>query len=203
MNHLIGHIRALHLRLEPGSWALIGGIAVSLRVQPRFTSDIDVAVIVNDDPTAEALVMRLSGLGYRAVAVVEQKATGRLSTVRLLPPGEGENGAVADLLFASSGIEAELVRAAEHLKILPDLIVPVARIGHLIALKALARDDRTRPQDWVDLVHLLAEATPEDLALAREGARLIVERGYHRGRELEAELEVLIGELAGPRGPAV
>lgn len=42
-----------------------------------------------------------------------------------------------DLLFASSGIEHEIVAAADPLEVLPDLTVPVARTGHLIALKPL------------------------------------------------------------------
>jgi hypothetical protein len=36
--------------------------------------------------------------------------------------------------------------------------VPVARIGHLMALKVLARDDRRRPQDFDDLRALRREA---------------------------------------------
>lgn len=48
---------------------------------------------------------------------------------------------VVDVLFASSGIEPELVRAAEPIEVLPSLTVPVARTGHLIAVKLLARDD--------------------------------------------------------------
>lgn len=56
-----------------------------------------------------------------------------------------------DVLFASSGIESEVVGSAELLEVLPGLTVPVARIGHLIALKVLSRDDRDRHQDIADL----------------------------------------------------
>ncbi|MGH8938524.1 MAG: nucleotidyl transferase AbiEii/AbiGii toxin family protein, partial [Actinomycetes bacterium] len=44
----------LHIR-----WALVGGFAVSVRTEPRFTRDIDVAVLVDDDPGAERLVRSL------------------------------------------------------------------------------------------------------------------------------------------------
>lgn len=30
-------------------WALVGGFAVSARTEPRFTRDVDVAVLVEDD----------------------------------------------------------------------------------------------------------------------------------------------------------
>ncbi|MGH7277846.1 MAG: hypothetical protein ACREJG_04085 [Candidatus Rokuibacteriota bacterium] len=94
-----------------------------------------------------------------------------------------------DALFASSGIEAEVVTAADALDVLPGLRAPVATSGHLIALKVLARDDRMRPQDRVDLVALVAAATPADLAQAREALALIEQRGFHRGKNLAAELE--------------
>src|SRR5258708_1556904 len=125
---------------------------------------------------AEELVFELKSRGYQTIPAIEQEAVGRLSTVRLLPPGEGKAGVVIDLLFASSGIEPEIVRAAEKLEIVAGLVAPVARTGHLMALKVLARDDRSRPQDLDDLRALLAEASPEDLADARAALHLIEAR---------------------------
>jgi len=100
---------------------------------------------------------------------------------------------IVDLLFASSGIEPEITRAAEVLEIVPGLHAPVATLGHLMALKVLARDDRLRPQDFDDLRALLLEAGPGDLDDARSALRLIKERGYQRSRELLPELEKLVG----------
>jgi hypothetical protein len=54
---------------------------------------------------------RLTLRGYRAVATVEQKAVNRLATVRMIAPA----GAKVDLLFATSGLEPELVGRAESL----------------------------------------------------------------------------------------
>ena len=101
-----------------------------------------------------------------------------------------------DLLFASSGIEAELASAAEEIELVPGLSVPVARTGHLIALKALARNDRDRPQDLDDLRALLREAAAADLDEAREAVRLIEERGFARRRKLSEELEELLAKEA-------
>jgi hypothetical protein len=135
--------------------ALVGGLAVSARSEPRLTRDADLAVLVADDRDAEALVRDLQARGWRVVAAIEQSVAGRLATVRLALAGEDVRGAVVDLLFASSGIEPEVVAAADWIEVVPGFTVPVARLGHLIALKVLARDDRTRPQDRVDLAALL------------------------------------------------
>src|SRR5262249_58519021 len=140
--------------------------------------DLDVAVAVPDDLAAEKLTRSLMAEGYGLLAAVELDASGRLATVRLVSSGLTSEMLV-DLLFASSGIEPEIVAAAERLEVLPGLTVPVAQVGHLIAMKLLARDDQTRPLDLADLRALLQVATPEDLALTREAIELITERGFN------------------------
>lgn len=173
-------------------WCVIGGLAVSARTEPRFTRDVDVAVAVPGDPDAESVVHRLIQRGYRTLGVIEQQAVGRLATVRLVPPLGGEEGVVADLLFASSGIEDEVTAAAERLELFPRVVVPVATIGHLLALKVLSFDDERRPQDRVDIVALLREAGPDELARARTAVDLIVARGAHRGRDLRSLFDGLV-----------
>jgi hypothetical protein len=98
---------------------------------------------VPDDRTAEDTVHGLAADGYQVLSSVEQDAVGRLATIRLASPVASE--VVVDVLFASSGVEREIVQAAEMLEILPGLSVPVARTGHLIAVKLLARNDDSRP----------------------------------------------------------
>jgi alkylhydroperoxidase family enzyme len=169
-------------------WALVGGFAVSARAEPRFTRDIDVAVMVDDDLDGERLVRLLLASRYRPLASVEQDETGRLATVRLgCPLGDGD--VVVDLLFASSGIEPEITRAAEVTEVVPGLSLPIATTGHLIALKLLARDDQARPQDLADLRALRAVATAADLGAARAAVGLITARGFDRGRDLTAALK--------------
>lgn len=171
--------------------ALVGGLAVAVRSEPRFTRDADLAVSVTDDRDAEALVRELQAVGYRVTTLVEQEATRRLATVRLIPPGGREPGVVVDLLFASSGIEREIVAGAELVEVMSGLSVPVALAGHLIALKILARDDEHRPQDHVDLVALRAAADASAWDLARSSLALVTERGFDRGRDLAAALDQL------------
>lgn len=96
------------LRSVDRSWALVGGLAVSVRGEVRFTRDVDLAVVVKDDPDAEALLRQLRSFRMVAVRVVEQRATGRLATARM----RDADGLAVDLLFATSGIEEEIVLAA-------------------------------------------------------------------------------------------
>jgi hypothetical protein len=99
---------AADLAASERRWAIIGGLAVSARAEPRTTRDVDLAVAVADDQDAEGLVFELQSRGYRVLAAVEQTGVGRLSTTRLSTPGAGPKGVVVDLLFASSGIEPEV-----------------------------------------------------------------------------------------------
>ena len=86
-----------------------------------------------------------------------------------------------------SGVEPEVVAAAEPLHLSPGVVAPVARRGHLIALKLLSASD-PRPQDGMDLAALLDGAATTDLDLARETLDTIQQRGFHRGKDLNAEL---------------
>jgi predicted nucleotidyltransferase len=170
-------------------YALVGGLAVSARTEPRFTRDLDMAVAVADDREAETLVQSLRSRRYSIEALVEHEAAGRLATVRLIPIAE--SALFVDLLFASSGIEAEIVAAAEPLEIIEGLVVPVATVPHLIATKVLSRDDVRRPQDRADLIALLRNASETDIAAAQTAMQTIQARGFNRGRDLIAEFETL------------
>jgi len=187
-------LRQIHHDLTDAhvSFALVGGLAVSARTEPRFTRDADLAVALASDAEAEHLIHRLRHCDYRVDAVVEQEAIGRLATVRLTR-SDVPRAPVVDLLFASSGIEPEVVAEAEPLDLLPNLRMGIARTGHLIALKVLSRDDVTRPQDLVDLRALLRVAPGDELARARRALTLIAARGYGRGRDLMEDLDRLVG----------
>lgn len=180
---------SLELQRQAAGFALVGGLAVSARTEPRFTRDVDLVVAVADDDEAERRVHDLVTAGFRIDSAVEQTATGRLATVRLRPPGE--TGSLLDLLFASSGIEPEIVARSESIQVLPEVTVPVALTGDLIALKILARDDDERPQDAVDLRALLRVAGHDDWLVAHQSCQEIVTRGFSRGRDLVGELERL------------
>jgi hypothetical protein len=172
------------------SWGLVGGLAIAVRAEPRFTRDIDLAVAVESDRDAEQLVFALSARGYAPRALVEHEVLHRLATARLNAPVRFGAGLVVDLLFASSGIEPEIAAAAERLEVLPGFAAPVARAGHLVAQKLLARDDAHRPQDAADLASLRRTIDSAEIERARVAVKLIASRGFDRGRDLDALLEV-------------
>jgi hypothetical protein len=178
-------LQALRVR-----WALVGGWAVSLLAEPRTTRDVDVTVVVANDREAERIAreFRHRGYGFLPESVVEQTAVHRLATVRFVSPAPTTEETIVDLLFASSGIEPDIVAAASRLEVLPEFLVPVAQLGHMIALKVLAG----RAQDVADLQTLRRYAEDRDLKLARESLELISRRGYDRGKDLLAEFARLV-----------
>ncbi len=183
---LASAMRDLHTRGR--ACALVGGLAVSARAEPRFTRDIDIAVVVRDDADAERLVLALAG--YHPVATVEHEVVHRLSTVRLRAP---DGASIVDLLFASTGIEAEIVERASVLEIPFAGLVRVAELEELLAMKVLSmRADR--PHDRTDALGLLD--TPVDLDVVREHLSTITARGYHREQDLHAKLAALLAEHA-------
>lgn len=190
---LLGSLTRLaqDLRQLSAPWALIGGFAVSARAEPRFTRDVDVCVLVDDDAGAERTTYALRALGYRLQGVVEHRYVDRLATVRLESPGAA--GVLVDLLFASSGVEGEIVAAAEPLELAPGLVVPVARAAHLVVLKLLARDEH-RPQDAMDLRALRSVLAADDAAEIRHLAALVTSRGFHRERDLPALAEEYLSQ---------
>lgn len=175
-------------------FALVGGLAVSARSLPRFTADVDFALAVVNDAEAEAFIFSLSTRGFRPETILERKDGGSIATARLR---QAATSPIIDLLFATSGIEREIVAAAERLVVLGH-DVRVARTGHLIAMKLVSRDDKRRPMDRADLVALARVADAAEWARADEAVRLIEERGFQRKRDLSAalaELRVLASEL--------
>ena len=166
--------------------AIVGGIAVGARAEPRFTRDLDFAVAVTSQAEAEQYVFSLRQVGYELAAVLQHTKHARLSTVRLRRRGKGP---LVDLLFAATGIETEIVAASEPIEVVNDLSTEVARVGHLIAMKLVARDDKQRPHDQVDLLALSKVASDLEWARATEAVRLIEQRGFNRGRDLVAALK--------------
>jgi len=176
-------------------FALVGGLAVSVRAEVRFTRDVDIVVLVADDPDAESLTYQLRTAGYSAVASVEHETRHRLSTVRLMSP----SGVKVDLLFARSGIETEIVDRATSIDFGGVGAVPVASAEELLAMKVLSMTD-VRLQDRIDAQRLLQFTPALDLSLVRGHLARITARGYAREQDLEAKLALVlrdVGRLGG------
>lgn len=194
MDALHEAIRRLNANLASldARWALIGGLAVSVRGEARTTRDVDAAILVSGDREAEAITRHfLHDFGYqvRPYGQLDRNDNDRLAAMRLVSPDSREEELIVDLMFAFSGIEPELVEAAEILEAMPGLFVPVAQTGHLLALKVLA----ARPVDVGDIEVLLHYASREDIYLAQQSIELISRRGYEPAdRDLTQELEEVL-----------
>lgn len=196
---------AADLEAIRAEWALVGGLAVSSRAEPRTTRDIDVAVAVAGDTEAEAVIERLRVRGYLDETVMDHRHNARMAAVRLKHRTEAV-GIFCDLLFATAGIEREVVAEAEVLEVLPGLFAPVARVGHLLALKILAlRPGRPqeRPQDLADIRELLRVADVSELGRARQALELISRRpGFDRGKDLDGMFEDQLRQFRDGQGRA-
>lgn len=87
----------------------------------------------------------------------------------------------------TNAAETALRRIVAHLDGLTEGWAP-ASAGHLAALKLLARDDETRPQDASDLRALRTVLNDRDRTDLEQAIDLITARGYDRGRDLAALL---------------
>ena len=94
-----------------------------------------------DDIAAEGKRFALvGGLGVSVRAEVRE-AQSRLATIRLRSP----QGVKVDLLFASSGIEAETIARATIVALPSVGAVPIARAEELLSLKVLSMTDGDGP----------------------------------------------------------
>lgn len=150
---------------------------------------------VKDDSEAEAIIANLTSFGFRVGLVLESEVEGRLATVRLI--SEGEIEIYVDLLFASSGIESEVVERAERIEIFHGTTVKVASLSSLIALKVLSANIKTRPQDVIDLGNLIKAGTKQELSEAFELVELITSRNYNRKKNLRDDLERYVENFLG------
>jgi hypothetical protein len=167
-------------------FAVVGGLACSARGEVRFTRDIDLAVAVRDDNDAEHLLFHLQQEGYVVVATVEHEARQRLATARLKAP----SGVICDLIFATCGIEPEIVESAEDLELFEQLHLSTAQPEALIAMKVLSATP-SRSRDLED-IRAIRRATPQlNEALVCTLLQTISSRGYDRGQDLLAKWQSL------------
>ena len=167
-----------------------------LRSEARFTKDLDFVLALPGDRETDDAVRGLRSRGYRdhPTKPMLQRKDGRLFGLRLLSPlldDEEDAETIVDVLLGCCGVEAEIIAAAELLEVMPGIFIPVARPGHLIALKVLAG----RVQDLEDVRTLLRECEVGEIQSARQTLLLIEERGFHEGKDLLVELGKLMDSL--------
>jgi hypothetical protein len=171
-------------------FAVVGGIAIGARIEPRTTKDIDFAIAVEDDAEAEAFVFALRRRGF-VVDSLFQRDDGRIGTVRTWHPRAP--GILIDFLCATSRIEPEIVAASTPEPIRLDRRAPVATEPHLLAMKIKAG----RKKDAADIESLIQRASQASLKRAEHALRLMQSRGADPKRDLVAELRSAVRDVRG------
>ena len=135
------------------SYAMSGGLAASLRGEPRVTADVDLVLGVDVDRALE-LVVNLQGTPFQplfsGVEEVVRKAF-------ILPLRHTVTGVKVDMAIGLSGFERLVIARAEQTRV-ADCEVALATAEDLVVMKLLAG----RPRDLQD-VHGIAMVQGEGL----------------------------------------
>jgi len=122
-------------------FAVIGGIAVSVRGEPRFTADVDFVIGVDIDRGLELL----SAVKGSAFAPLFSGVDEVVRTSFLLPLRHLRTRVKVDLAIGLTGFERQLIKRS-HQEDLGGVSAPVATAEDLLLMKVLAG----RPRDAED-----------------------------------------------------
>ena len=141
---------------------IIGGVAVSIRAEPRFTDDVD-AVILADDMGWERVVDSAGryGLVPRIDDVLKFAARSRMLLLRHEASGVDIDVSLGTLPFERQAIDRSTVVTVGQVRL------RVASPEDLVIMKALAR----RPKDFVDIDSILDAQKDLDLDRIRHHLR--------------------------------
>jgi len=122
-------------------YAIVGGIAVGVWGEPRFTQDVDVTVLVPPGEESEVIGEILSHFTPRMADAKEFALKHRVLLVK------SKRGCDVDISFGLPGYEEEVIRRAVDYEIEEGKRVKVCCAEDLIIHKAISG----RPQDWGDI----------------------------------------------------
>ncbi len=137
LQRLVQALDALHV-----PYAIIGGVAVSIRSVPRYTSDIDAVLWYGEDHW-DGLIKGLGQYGFTPRSA-DPIAFARANRMLLLSDADS---VPVDLSFGALPFEEDLVKGAEKIEIGEG----IATVEALVIMKAIA----WRPKDQLDLRELI------------------------------------------------
>jgi predicted nucleotidyltransferase len=162
------------------AFALIGGIAVSVRGEPRFTADVDVVVSAD---VKQGLAL-LDATRHSAFEPLFAGAAEVLQTAYILPLRHRTTGVKADVAIGLTGFERNVVTRATPVD-LGGFTIPVASTEDLLLMKVLAG----RPRDIDDARGIVS----------KQGAaldwRYVMDIGKALGEAIGQDLERQIQDL--------
>ncbi len=142
----------------PHGAAMIGGVAVTLRVRPRFTDDLDLVITVPEG-SLDDLIAVASTMGFFAEQGELARELAEAGLLRLWSSADDDRVGV-DLIFVDSEQLAETVRRATPVD-LGTCRLNVASVEDILILKLEAN----RPQDIDDII-AIKDAHGESLDMA-------------------------------------
>lgn len=169
---------------------IIGGLAVSLRADPRVTRDVD-AVIVLDKKRWHAFLEKGTEFHFYP-RIPEPLDFAERNRIFLLHHERSKID--LDLSVAGVSFEIEALQRAKKVRI-GRLQVPVATAEDLIVLKAVAR----RHIDWADIEKLLAYGEDLDIAYIRKQVDQLAQ--MLEAPEIYEELDRRLVEFTKTRRP--
>ena len=102
---------------------------------------------------------------------------------------------MCDLIFATCGVEREIVASAERVELFPGEWVTTATAESMVAMKILSATAK-RPRDLGDLQAMLRENPTLDDSRVASLLQAIEVRGYSRGQDLTEKWRKLRAELS-------
>jgi hypothetical protein len=163
-----------------GSWALCGGVLAAVyRETPRFTGDIDIAIIDSVGLTAEeAATEILREMGFSPVSGFVPNPAGGSKQTKALICGRGTNSerfvGIDFLLPIFPWVQTAVERAQTNLIDYGFASIPALTAEDLILAKINALQlPEQRAIDIDDILSILQSKLPIDRTYIRRGARLM------------------------------
>jgi len=123
-------------------YAIIGGVAVSIRAIPRYTKDVDAVLWVGESDW-EKILAQVTQEGFTARAENPISFAQKNRLLLLID----EDGTQIDLSFGALPFEERMIRNAEPVEIASGCFATVATAESLVVMKAIA----WRPKDIQDI----------------------------------------------------
>jgi len=131
-------------------YALIGGFAMALRGVQRATMDLDFILMLEDMSKADGV---LTGCGYQRVF--------RSENVSHYASSDRDWGRI-DILHAFRGPTLGMLKRAEAMRVLDDVLIKVVHVEDIVGLKvqALVNNPERAVRGWAD-IRMMLEAARE------------------------------------------
>jgi hypothetical protein len=185
LEELFEALRAMSDAIERigGDGAIIGGVAVSLQVQARFTADVD-AVFFAAAHSVDEMIEALAQAGFGAT---KPDPIGFARASMVIPLVHLNSGIRADVALGWLPFEEDAIRRAE-IKRVGDFDVRVVRREDLLIMKLIAN----RPKDIADADAIIRLSPSLDVAFVRNTLKKFAE--VVEDPDLQMRLERLLGQ---------